>query len=88
MANIYAVYCAAKLVLFRNGLVICDIFKETFFIFKVKTLKEVRFSEFLSILLEIRFVWNNGGQKHSLGIDVRCPVSGQFFLYCCTESIN
>ena len=29
MPNIYAVYCAAKLVLFRNGLVICDIFKET-----------------------------------------------------------
>ena len=34
MANIYAVYCAAKLVLFRNGLVICDIFKETFLYLK------------------------------------------------------
>ena len=62
-ANIYAVYCA------------------------VKILKEVRFSESLLILLEIRFVWNNGAQKHSLSIDVRCPVSGQFFL-CCTESMN
>ena len=31
-------------------------------IFNVKILKEVRFSESLLILLEIRFVWNNGGQ--------------------------
>ena len=62
-------------------------FQRNCFIFKVKILKEVRFSESLLILLEIRFVWNNGGQKHSLSIDVRCPVSGQFFL-CCTESMN
>ena len=54
----------------------------------MKIFKEDRFSQNSSILLEIQFVWNNGGQKHSLGIDVRCPVSGQFFLYCCTESIN
>ena len=52
----------------------------------MKILKEVRFLESLLILLEIRFVWNNGVQKHSLSIDIRCPVSGQFFL-CCTESI-
>ena len=32
--------------------------------FKEKILKEVRFSESLSVLLEIRFVWNNGPQKH------------------------
>ena len=64
----------------RKGWVMCDIFKET-------VLYWVRFSERLLILLEIRFVWNNGGQKHSLSIDVRCPVSGQFFL-CCTESMN
>ena len=31
-------------------------------IFNVKILKEVRFSESLLIILEIRFVWNNGGQ--------------------------
>ena len=31
------------------------------------------------ILLEIQSVWNNGGQKHSLSIDVRCTVSGQLF---------
>ena len=42
-------------------------------------LKEVRFSESLLILREIRFVWNNGGKKHSLSTDFRCPVSGQFF---------
>ena len=62
-------------------------FQRNCFIFKVKILKEVMFSESLLILLEIRFVWNNGGQKHSLSFDVRCPVSGQFFL-CCTESMN
>ena len=39
----------------------------------MKILKEVRFSESLLILLEIRFVWNNGAQKHSLSIDVRLP---------------
>ena len=60
-------------------------FQRNGFIFNVKILKEVRFSESLLIRLEIRFVWNNGAQKHSLSIDVRCPVSGQFFL-CCTES--
>ena len=51
MANIYAVYCAAKLVLFRNGLVICDIFKEIVLYLKVKVLKEVRFSENLLLLI-------------------------------------
>ena len=54
-------------------------FQRNGFIFTVKILKEVRFSESLLILLEIRFVWNNGAQKHSLIIDVGCPVSGQFF---------
>ena len=29
MANIYAAYCAVKLVLLTKGRVICDIFKET-----------------------------------------------------------
>ena len=87
MADIYAVYCAVKLVLLRKGRLMCDIFKETFLIFKVKILKEVRFPESLLILLQIRFVWNNGGQKHSLSFDVRCPVSGQFFI-CRTESMN
>ena len=52
MANIYAVYCAAKQVLFRNGVVICDIFKEiVLYIFKVKILKEVRFSGNLLLLI-------------------------------------
>ena len=46
----------------------------------MEILKEVRFPESLLILLQIRFVWNNGGQKHSLSFDVRCPVSGQFFI--------
>ena len=55
-------------------------FQRNCFIFKVKVLKEVRFSESLLILLEIWFVWNNGGQKHSLSFDVMCPVSGQFFV--------
>ena len=45
----------------------------------MKILREVRFSESLLILLEIRFVWNNGGQKHSLSFDVMCPVSGTVF---------
>ena len=62
-------------------------FQRNGFIFNVKILKEVRFSESLLFLLEIRFVWNNGAQKHSLSIDVRCPASGQFFL-CCAESMN
>ena len=62
-------------------------FQRNCFIFKVKILKEVRFSESLLIFLEIRFVWNNGSQKHSLSFDVMCPVSGQFFL-CCTQSMN
>ena len=62
-------------------------FQSNCFIFKVKILKAVRFSERLLILFEIRFVRNNRGQKHSLSIDVRCPVFGQFFL-CCTESMN
>ena len=53
----------------------------------MKILQEVRFLESLLILLEIRFVWDNGGKKHSLSIDVRCPVTGQFYL-CCTESMN
>ena len=65
--------------LLRKGRVMCDIFKETA-IFKMKILKEVGFSERLLILREIRFVWNNGGQKHSLSFDVMCPVSGQFFF--------
>ena len=55
-------------------------FQRNCFIFKVKIFKEDSFSENLFTLLEIQFVWNNGGQKHSPGIDVRCPVSGQFFL--------
>ena len=50
-------------------------------------LKEIRFSERLLVLLEIRFVWNNGSQKHSLSVDVRCLVSGQFCL-CCSETMN
>ena len=62
-------------------------FQRNCFIFNVKILKEVRFSESLLILLEIRFVWNNGSQKHSLSFDVMCLVSGQFFL-CCTQSMN
>ena len=62
-------------------------FQRNYFIFNVTILKEVRFSESLLILLEIRFVWNNGGRKHSLSIDVRCPLSAQFFI-CCTESMN
>ena len=34
VANIYAVYCAVKLVLVRKGRVMCDIFKETVLCFK------------------------------------------------------
>ena len=36
-------------------------FQRNCFIYKVKILKEVRFLENLLILLEIQFVWNNGG---------------------------
>ena len=50
-------------------------FQTNCFIFKPKILKEATFLESLLILLEIRFVWNNGGQKHSLSIDVRCPFN-------------
>ena len=38
-------------------------FQRNCFIFKVKILKEVRFSESLLVLLESRFAWNNEGQK-------------------------
>ena len=65
-------------------------FQRNCFIFNVKILKEVRFPESSLILLQIRlirFAWNNGGQKHTLSFDVRCPVSGQFFI-CRTESMN
>ena len=87
-ANIYAVYCAVKLVHAAQKRVgNMWYIRRDFFIFKVKILEELRFSESLLILLEIRFVWNSGSQKHSLSIDVRCPVSGQFFL-CRTESTN
>ena len=55
-------------------------FQRNCFIFKVKILKTVRFSESLLILFEIRFVRNNRGQKHSLSIDVRCPISGQLIF--------
>ena len=54
-------------------------FLRSCFTFKLKILEEVRFLESLLILLEIRFVWNNGGQEHLLNIDVRCPLSRQFF---------
>ena len=58
--------------------------------FKERILKDVRFSESLLILLEFRFVWNNGGQKprnvHSVLISgAQYPDS--FFL-CFTESMN
>ena len=63
-------------------------FQRNCFIFKVKILKEVRFSESLLILLEIRFVWNNGSQKHSLSFDVMCPVSGQFSLLYTIDELD
>ena len=68
MANICDVYCAVKLVLLSKRVGNVWYFQRNCFIFKVKTLKEVRFSELLLILLKIRFVWNKGGQKHSLSI--------------------
>ena len=48
--------------------------------FKEKILKEVRLSGYSLILLEIQFVWNKGGQKRSLSIDVRCLVFGQIYF--------
>ena len=54
----------------------------------VKILKEVRLSQNSSILLESQFVLNNGGQKHSLIIDVKCPLSGQFFFSVQNISVN
>ena len=39
--------------------------------------KKVKLSENSLILPEIQIVWNNRGQKRSLSLDVRCPVSGQ-----------
>ena len=39
-------------------------------------LKEVRFSESLLILLEIRFVWNNGGQLPPGGGDSHMKQTG------------
>ena len=52
MANIYAVYCAAKLVLFRNGLVICDIFKETVLCLKRRYLKKTGSQNFYQFFMK------------------------------------
>ena len=58
-------------------------FQRNCFIFKVKILKGVIFSENWLILLQIQFVWNNGGQKHSLGTDVEVPsIQPVFSLLC------
>ena len=56
-------------------------FQRNGFIFKVKILKKaVRFSESLLILLEIRFVWNNGAQKHSLVLMSGAKYPDSFFF--------
>ena len=62
--------------------VTCDIFKETVLYLKRRYLEKSGSQKVYLILLEIRFVWNNGGQKHSLSIDVRCPVSYNCSLAC------
>ena len=46
----------------------------------MKILREVRFSESLLILLEIRFVWNNGAQKHSLELMSGAKYPDSFFF--------
>ena len=56
-------------------------FERNFVIFRVKTLKELRLSENSLILLEIQFLWNKGGQKHSLSIDVRFPSIRPVFSF-------
>ena len=56
-------------------------FQRDGFIFKVKILKKaVRFSESLLILLEIRFVWHNGAQKHSLELMSGAKYPDSFFF--------
>ena len=56
-------------------------FQRNGFIFKVKILKKaVRFSESLLILLEIRFVWNNGARKHSLVLMSGAKYRDSFFF--------
>ena len=45
MANIYAVYCAVKLVLLRKGRVMCDIFKETVLFLKWRYLRKSGFQK-------------------------------------------
>ena len=62
MANIYAVYCAVKLVLFKYRLVKCD--QRNFKIFEVRILKEVQFSKNSIINFKMLLIGNNGGHKH------------------------
>ena len=45
MANIYAVYCAVKLVLLKKGRLMCDIFKETVLFLKWTHLRKSDFQK-------------------------------------------
>ena len=52
MANIYAVYCAVKLVLLRKGRVMCDIFKETVLFLKLRYLSRSGFQKVYEFFLK------------------------------------
>ena len=52
MGNIYAVYSAAQLVMFKKGLVICDIFKETVVCLKRRYLKKSGCQKIYQIFLK------------------------------------
>ena len=82
MANIlrcllsYAVYCAAKLALFRKGLVICDIFKETDLYLKRRYLKESGCQKIYEFSLKFNlFGITEARNIHYYSINVWRPVS-------------
>ena len=64
MANIYAVYCAVKLVLFKYRLVKWDSFKEILKYLRLGYLKKFNFQKNSIISFKMLLVWNNGGHKH------------------------
>ena len=64
MANIYVVYCAVKLVLFKYRLVKCDSFKDILKYLRLGYLKKFNFKKNFIISFKMLLVMNNGGHKH------------------------
>ena len=64
MANIYVVYCAVKLVLFKYRLVKCDSFKDILKYLRLGYLKKFNLKKNSIINFKMLLVMNNGGHKH------------------------